>query len=82
LPVTLSAVQEASARGAALMAFEGIGALPSALDAGLAPGATIVPEPRRQEAYARARARHERFYDHWRSADPAVRGDTDENRGQ
>jgi gluconokinase len=74
LPVTLSAVQEASARGAALMALEGIGRLPSALDADLEPGRTLTPHPRRQEAYARARERHERFYAHWRSADPALRG--------
>ncbi len=74
LPVTLSKVQEASARGAALMALEAIGALPSALDVPLEPGPTMVPDPRRQEAYARAREQHERFYARWRAQDAASPG--------
>jgi gluconokinase len=67
LPVTFSSVQEASARGAALMALQGIGAIPSALDVPIAPGMTIMPDPERQAAFARARERHERFYAHWKA---------------
>jgi gluconokinase len=74
LPVTLCAVQESTARGAALMALEAIGRLPSALDAPLEPGPTITPDARRQDAYAQARARHERYYAHWRALDADAEG--------
>jgi gluconokinase len=62
LPVTISAVQEASARGAALMALQGIGAIPSALGVDVPAAETLQPDPRRQEAYARAREQHNRLY--------------------
>jgi gluconokinase len=67
LPVTISKVQEASARGAALMALQGIGAIPSALQSGALLGDTLTPDPHRREAYARLRERHERLYGLWQS---------------
>jgi gluconokinase len=66
LPVTCSAVKEASARGAALMALQGIGAIPSAAGTGAPQAGTTTPDPARHAAYRRAREHHERLYALWR----------------
>jgi len=58
-PVTLSAVEEASARGAAVVALRRLGA--RAEPAPLA--GTFEPRPERAEAYAEARERQRRLYD-------------------
>ena len=64
-PVTLSPLQEASARGAALLALEALGRIASALDVPVPAGRRIEPDPRRQARYAGARALHERAYARW-----------------
>jgi gluconokinase len=59
LPVTLSAVEEPSARGAALVALERLGETP--LPAPL--GATFEPRPERAAAHRAARERQQRLYE-------------------
>jgi gluconokinase len=59
LPVTASAVPEASARGAAVFALERLGH--EAADAPL--GRVFEPRPERREAHARARERQARLYE-------------------
>lgn len=68
LPVTRSAAKEASARGAALMALQGIGAIPSATGLPAPEGETVWPDPARGKAYSRARNRHEQLYTLWRQS--------------
>jgi gluconokinase len=58
-PVTLSAVEEASARGAAIIALERLGLNP--FPAPLGP--TFEPRPERAEAHRAARERHRRLYE-------------------
>jgi gluconokinase len=65
-PLTLSPLQEATARGAALVALEALAVIPSALDAPAPPGRLIEPDADRHAAYEASRARHERVYGHWR----------------
>jgi gluconokinase len=61
-PVTTSAIQEASSRGAALLALERLGELE--IEAAEAPlGETFEPDPERHEAYREALARQRRLYD-------------------
>jgi gluconokinase len=55
-------VPEASSRGAALMAQEALGWLPSALEAPPERGRVCPPNPARQKRYAAARERHEALY--------------------
>ena len=67
-PLTLSPLQQATARGAALVALEALGAVPSALEVPTPPGRLIEPDVHRHAAYEASRARHERVYAHWRDA--------------
>jgi gluconokinase len=61
-PVTTSAVQEASSRGAALLALERLGG--SEIEDARAPlGETFEPDPARHEAYREALARQRRLYE-------------------
>jgi gluconokinase len=61
-PVTTSAIQEASSRGAALLALERLGELE--VEAAEAPlGETFEPDPERHEVYRDALARQRRLYD-------------------
>jgi len=55
-------VPEGSARGAALMALEALGWLPSALEAPAERGPAYLPDPARHARYAAARERHEALY--------------------
>jgi gluconokinase len=61
-PVTISAVEEASSRGAALLALEKLGELE--IEEAEAPlGETFEPDPGRHEAYREALARQRRLYE-------------------
>ena len=61
-PVTISAVKEASSRGAALIALEALGG--PEIEASEAPlGETFEPDPGRHEIYRKALARQRRLYD-------------------
>jgi gluconokinase len=61
-PVTLSAVKEASSRGAALIALQALGG--SGIEATKAPpGETFEPDPDRHETYRKALERQRRLYD-------------------
>ena len=61
-PVTVSGVEEASSRGAALLALEGLGELQ--IEAAPAPlGETFEPDPDRHEVYREALARQQRLYE-------------------
>jgi gluconokinase len=61
-PVTVSGVEEASSRGAALLAFEALGELK--IEETEAPlGETFEPDPERHEVYRRALERQGRLYD-------------------
>jgi gluconokinase len=61
-PVTLSGVQEASSRGAALIALEALGG--PEIEAAQAPlGETFEPDPSRHEVYMKALERQRRLYD-------------------
>jgi len=61
-PVTLSGVQEASSRGAALIALEALGG-PEIEAADVPLGETIEPDPGRHEIYKRALERQRRLYE-------------------
>ena len=61
-PLVVSTVQEASARGAALMALEGLGIVKDAHTLPAPLGERIEPDPARHAAYRRARQEHERAY--------------------
>ncbi len=58
-PLTLSAAEEASARGAAIVALERLGLTPPAAPL----GPTFEPRPERAEAHRAARERHRRLYE-------------------
>ena len=58
-PVTLSAVEEASARGAAIVALERLGLAPPPAPL----GPTFAPRPERAEAHHAARERQQRLYE-------------------
>ena len=61
-PVTLSGVNEASSRGAALLAFEALGELE--IEEAEAPvGETFEPDPERHEIYRKALERQRRLYE-------------------
>ena len=61
-PITLSGVEEASARGATLLALEALGG--TAIEEARVPlGETFDPDPNRHEAYREALARQRRLYD-------------------
>jgi gluconokinase len=60
-PVTVSGVEEASSRGAALLALEGLGEL-EIEDAGAPLGETCDPNPEHHEIYREALARQRRLY--------------------
>lgn len=60
VPLTLSGEPEASARGAALLALEALGA---PAPPPLAAGATVAPDPGRHAIYRAARERQQRLYD-------------------
>lgn len=62
-PLTLSAAPEASARGAALLALEAIGALASIDQAPDFLGATAEPDMQRHAVYQRAIARQQALYE-------------------
>ncbi len=61
-PVTMSLEPEASARGAALMALEGLGVLRDLTDAQPKLGETLEPDPSRHEIYRAALERQKRLY--------------------
>ncbi len=61
-PVTASGEEEASARGAALLALEALGAIHDVADLPPALGRTFVPDAENCKIYARARERQERLY--------------------
>ena len=64
VPIAISAIREASARGAALLALEALGVLP---DAGQVPletvGAVVMPNLDYHRRYQGARERQQRLYD-------------------
>jgi gluconokinase len=61
-PVTLSAAEEASARGSALLALEALGELASLAHAPDLLGATIEPDPKRHDRYRQAIQRQQLLY--------------------
>ena len=61
-PLTHSAVPEASARGAALLALEALGALPDIADAPDFLGDTVQPDATRFDVYRQAIARQQALY--------------------
>lgn len=63
VPVTPSTEAEASSRGAALLALEAMGALPSLAAAPAGLGPTVVPDPGRHARYREGLARHRQLYD-------------------
>ena len=62
LPLMVSTVQEASSRGAALMALQGLGRIKSASDLPAPVAERIEPDPARHSLYGEAMAEHERLY--------------------
>jgi gluconokinase len=60
-PITLCGIAEGSSRGAALMAFEGLGAL-RIEDVPVRLGRAFQPDPIRREMYFEARQRHQQLY--------------------
>lgn len=67
-PLIASAEPEASARGAAIIALLGIGAIARLEEAPVALGRTYEPDPRTHTIYAAARARLERWHHTLRAA--------------
>ncbi len=61
-PVSISTVEETSARGTALLALEALGVLKDLEEAPLFVGETFVPDPTRHERYRAARARQAELY--------------------
>jgi gluconokinase len=61
-PITLSAVKEASSRGAALIALQALGG-PEIEATKAPPGETFEPDPDRHEIYRKALERQRRLYD-------------------
>jgi gluconokinase len=62
-PITLSEEQEVSARGAAVLALEALGAVESVSELAPTLGNTIAPNPAHHEIYRRAVERQSRLYD-------------------
>lgn len=62
-PVTASAEEEATSRGAALLALEALGAIPALEDVPAALGATYTPDAERHTTYRAAIARQRRLYE-------------------
>jgi gluconokinase len=62
-PVTESLVDEASTRGAGLLALEALGEIESVEDVGAPAGATLAPDPQRHAAYREAMKRQAALYD-------------------
>ena len=62
VPVTTSRVFEASSRGAALLALDGLGLIDDLGDVPTYLGKTYAPDAGRHEIYAKARARQEALY--------------------
>ena len=62
VPVTTSRVFEASSRGAALLALDGLGLIGDLGDVPAYLGKTYMPDPARHAVYAKARARQEALY--------------------
>ena len=62
-PVIALDETESTSRGAALLAMESLGLLPSAADAPSARGATYAPDPGRHARYQEALARQAHLYD-------------------
>lgn len=63
MPVTTSTEREASSRGAALLALEALGVLPSVAAPPAGVGATVLPDPARHARYREGLARHRQLYD-------------------
>ncbi len=63
VPVRPSREPEASSRGAALLALEALGALPSLAAAPAGFGPTVVPDPGRHARYREGLARHRQLYE-------------------
>jgi gluconokinase len=61
-PLVASTEEDASSRGAALMALEKLGAISDISEAEAPRGQTYEADPRRHARYNEARARHEKFY--------------------
>jgi gluconokinase len=62
VPVAASAVQEASSRGAALLALKAFGMIKGFDDTSTPLGEAFEPDARRRELYLRGRLRQEKFY--------------------
>jgi gluconokinase len=62
-PVIVSGEEEASARGAAVLALEAIGAIRDAREVEADRGATFTPNPAHREIYQRGLHRHQRLYE-------------------
>ncbi len=60
--VVASAEREGSSRGAALLALEALGAVPSLEEVPAALGRAFEPDPARHERYRAAQERHRRYY--------------------
>ncbi|HEY7064838.1 MAG TPA: gluconokinase [Chloroflexota bacterium] len=71
-PVTLCVEPEASSRGAALLALEALGAIPSVEAVPAALGPTFEPNPTHHARYQAALARQQRLYDILIATEPAV----------
>jgi gluconokinase len=63
VPIALGGDAEASARGAALLALESLGAQPPPPPPPPAPARVLEPDPDRHARYRAARARQSRLYD-------------------
>jgi gluconokinase len=63
VPVRASTEPEASSRGAALLALEALGLLPSVAAAPAGFGATVEPDPARHARYREGLARHRQLYE-------------------
>ncbi len=63
VPLVASAVQEASSRGAAMLALEAFGAIESLESVATPRGEVFEPDPGKYEIYRHGRARQEKFYD-------------------
>ena len=62
-PVTVSKIEEASSRGAALLVLEALGEIEDLEEVDAPHGETAHPDPACQETYRAALARHRRLYD-------------------
>ncbi len=63
VPVRPSTEAEGSSRGAALLALEALGALPSLAAAPAGFGPTVAPDPGRHARYREGLARHRQLYE-------------------